>query len=54
MLFSSKALNAANLELQTYEKNQLNFLWNRTGVDFGFHNNFAKLGSFASFRSCRL
>ena len=36
----------ANLEIQTYKKNQWTFLWNHTGVDFSSRNNFANLGSF--------
>ena len=33
-------------ELQTYEKNQLTFLWYRMGVNLSSSNNFATLGAF--------
>ena len=39
--------NAANLPLQTYEKNSELFLLFNAGADFGLHNNFANSGSFA-------
>ena len=42
-----KHQNAANLMLQTYEKNQQTFLWYHTGVDFNPRNNFTSLGYFA-------
>ena len=47
--------NTTNLRLQTYEKNQWNFLLFNTGVDFSSRNNFANLVSFCkSFRSCKV
>ena len=50
---AAKHQNAVNLGLQICEKNQLTFLWYRTGVNFIFSNNFANLGSFEkSFRFC--
>ena len=52
---AAKHQNVANLELQTYEKNQWTFLWHSTiGVEFSARNDFTNLGSFAkSFCSCR-
>ena len=44
---AAKHQNAANLGLQTYEKNQQTILWYRTDVDFIGRNIFSNLGSFA-------
>ena len=44
---AAKHQNAANLGLQTYEKNQWTFLWHHAVVNCIASNNLSNLGSFA-------
>ena len=44
---AAKHLSAADLRLQTYDKNQRTFFITRMGVNFSFRNYFKNSGSFA-------